>query len=60
MSRPIFSDIKIALAKLQDDTIAATVCEEETWRAESFVHALRGLRHLKQLVEEAERQEVAQ
>lgn len=60
MSRGIFSDLRIALAKLQDDTIAAQVCDQKDWRADSFVDALRGIRHVKQLVDEAEAQSAAQ
>ncbi len=47
-----FSDLHAALAELQDDVIATTVCEDESWRAASFIDALRGLRHVKQLVDE--------
>lgn len=56
MSLPIFADLKIALAKLHDDAIATTVCENPEWRAESFIDTLRGIRDLKQLVDEAESQ----
>lgn len=56
MKRAVFTDLRLALAKLQDDTIAATVCEQEDWRAESFIDTLRGIRHVKQLVDEAERE----
>jgi hypothetical protein len=59
MSSGVVSDIRLVLAKVQEDTIAAQVCERDEWRAASFVEAMRGLRHLQQLIGELDREEAA-
>lgn len=51
----ITEEIAEALRDAQDDVIAATVCEDKNWRAESFIDAMRHFRHLHQLGEELTR-----
>jgi hypothetical protein len=58
MSRPlpaVVTELNEALAELLDNVIASQVCEQDDWRQQSFVDALRDYRHLRNLTDELKR-----